>query len=128
MSLIQGICFIDFFDHDTAKKFIEYILKNSKILLKSRPIIEFAIEDSRLMKKRNEKKEKNEEKETHENKKTNNKEEKQNELSQKKNSAQANIFLIKEKLAEKNVDKEKIKEMIYSIKIRGIRQRAKKLV
>lgn len=54
----KGICFIDFYDHEPAKQFIEYIIQNSKQLLRSRPIIEFAVEDSRLMKKRTEKKEK----------------------------------------------------------------------
>lgn len=106
----KGICFIDFYDHETAKKFIVYITQNSKTLLKSRPIIEFAIEDSRLMKKRNEQQEKRKVSDASETeKKKDKKEESKIELNQKKSSAQANILLIKQKLADKHVNKEEIK-------------------
>ena len=80
------------------------------------------------MKKRTDKKEKANENDEENPKKQENKEDRKQKQSQTKNSAQANMILIKEKLAGKNVDKDSIKEMIFSIKIRGIRQRAKKLV
>lgn len=48
----QGLCFIEFLQHDTALGFINHIVKNYSKIFKKMPIIEFAIEDARYQKKR----------------------------------------------------------------------------
>lgn len=58
----KGFGFIDCFKHEIAKDLIELISNNSKVFgPKRKPVIEFALEDHRMLRIREMKKAKNEE-------------------------------------------------------------------
>jgi len=128
----RGYAFIDFVKHEDALFFVEYLIKNYQLVSRTRvPIIEFAIDDVRLSRKKEkivENIKKKQEKVKKEKKYTDPKEDDAKKLESRNREKVAKLA-ISQILEENDITKIKeAKENLSNIISRGLKQRLKKKI